>query len=161
MADDKERELEELRARLATYESRAGTKAAPAAPDVADKASSGSALGGCLLMIMVLLGLVWMVSTCSGKSDAPVKSACDDDVGAYYMSQTFVERQLKAPGTAEFPSLRDEGVSVRSTGVCEFTVVAYVDAENSFGAKLRSSYVAVLQAPTSGDTWTLKSVVID
>ena len=62
---------------------------------------------------------------------------------AYVMSQQFVMRSLRAPSTAEFPSWPSE-YNVRAIGDCRYEVVAYVDAQNGFGAMIRSRYSATM-----------------
>lgn len=63
----------------------------------------------------------------------------------------FVEYSLKAPATAEFPSYSD--FFATSVGGGRFGVVGYVDAQNSFGAKIRTRFVCTLQ--NNGNTWEL------
>jgi hypothetical protein len=48
------------------------------------------------------------------------------------MSQTFVSRTLKAPSTAEYPWMSSDGVTVTHEGACDYSVLAYLDAQNSF-----------------------------
>jgi|GEM_PF-5289008 len=78
---------------------------------------------------------------------------------ALFASQNFVKRELKAPGSAEFPTRFDaEGVSVIAMGQCEFSVRAWADAQNSFGALIRTSYWARVRA--NGSDYTLLSLDI-
>lgn len=68
----------------------------------------------------------------------------DTDRGTFaYLAQQHVETALKAPSTAEFPSLvwnSDEWSVSRDHDV--ITVRSWVDAQNSFGAMIRSTFVA-------------------
>jgi hypothetical protein len=160
MSDDKDREREELRARLATYQGSGFGKAPSDDNDQSSRAEVEMTFG-CLSGIVLLAGAAWLLTQCVERTNEPARTACNDEVGAYVMSQTFVKRQLKAPSTADFPTMGIDDVSVSSSGHCEFTVVAYVDAQNSFGAKLRTPYVAVVKAPETGDEWTLKSLSLD
>lgn len=57
-------------------------------------------------------------------------------------AQTFVERRLKAPSTAKFQDC--ETARVVQDGSL-FTVYIIVDAQNSYGAMLRSTFVAKLR----------------
>lgn len=75
------------------------------------------------------------------------------EIDAFVMSQNFVEKRLKAPSTAEFCSYSD--ATVLDLGDGRFRVSAYVNAENSFGAKVRTTYICVLKSK-DGDTWTLE-----
>lgn len=87
---------------------------------------------------------------------------CDDDIGAFVMAQEFIKQKLKAPSTADFPSIVDSGVSVSKTssgGKCAFRVRTPVDAENSFGAKLREHFTVELKPDgEDGQTWSLISI---
>jgi len=62
--------------------------------------------------------------------------------GAFIISKTFVEQNLKAPKSADFPFsdytytiLKDNTIEVRS----------YVDAQNALGVQLRNKYVILLK----------------
>ncbi len=77
----------------------------------------------------------------------------NDYLSAYILSQDFVRAQLKAPSTARFPNFR--AVSVTSAARCRYAVSAYVDAQNSFGAQIRSPYRAVIERDPADDTWRL------
>jgi hypothetical protein len=60
-------------------------------------------------------------------------------VSAFIESQGIVKKCLKCPSTASFPNMLGEDVDVRQSE--EVVIVsAYVDAENSFGAKIRTAY---------------------
>ena len=98
------------------------------------------------------LGAAMLLGACS--STPP----CEDDVEAFVMAQTFVSQSLRAPATAEFPSLGDEGTSsnrtVMADGSCAFNVRIFVDAQNGFGAMIREHYFVTV-APDGGDSWRL------
>lgn len=78
---------------------------------------------------------------------------------AYVMSQEFVKRQLRAPSTAEFPIWPDEYQS-QALGECRYMVDSFVDAQNGFGAMLRSYYRVTLIYDPSDETWRAEEVVI-
>jgi hypothetical protein len=69
---------------------------------------------------------------------------------AFNICQRFVSDRLKAPSTATFAYQADSTI-VHSGHL--YRVDSYVDAQNSFGAKLRSYYHCVVKP--SGDGWTL------
>ena len=80
----------------------------------------------------------------------------DASFGAFYYTKEAVRKTLKAPSTARFAeSLRDE-TSVNREGQV-YTVVSWVDAQNSFGAMLRKVYVAKIEQVSDG-VWQLKEV---
>jgi hypothetical protein len=98
-----------------------------------------------LLVILCVLGVGCSDSSSSG----PTK------IEAFVMSQSFVEKMLKAPSTADFCSYSD--ATVTDLGDGRFRVSAYVDAQNSFGAKIRTNYTSVLKT-TDGNRWMLESL---
>lgn len=69
---------------------------------------------------------------------AALAKNCANTTMAFVMSQGFVKRNLKAPSTAEFPWYTDDQVAVSIKPNCGFRVVAWVDAQNGFGAQIRS-----------------------
>lgn len=83
---------------------------------------------------------------------------------AFVMSQKVIRARLKAPSSASFPWSTDRGVEFgpRKGGKpCEFVVRAWVDAINSFNAKIRSRYSVVMTYNMSSGTWSGSNVVID
>ncbi len=74
-------------------------------------------------------------------------------IKAFLMSQRFVQQDLKAVSTAEFPEYNASDVQTIEGGYC---VSSYVDAENSFGAKLRTNYVCKLRH--SNGRWFLEGL---
>ena len=108
---------------------------------------------GCLLFLGggVVLTILFGWLLMSPSPSAPGKSV------AFYMSQQFVKDELKAPSTADFPSYNESFVSDLGGG--KFSVSAYVDSQNSFGAKLRNHYTCVLKSE-GGDRWRKESLDI-
>jgi hypothetical protein len=70
--------------------------------------------------------------------------------------QEFVRDRLKAPSTAEFPGGMFDNVSdhVTSEDRGTYRIASYVDAENSFGAMLRTHYIGRIRIEPNGE-WTL------
>ena len=112
----------------------------------AENASVGAAKNkgcgpGCLGILAVFAVLAFIGSVTGGDSgDDPetqkygAESACKD----------WVKDQLKAPSTADFND-------VTASGSGPWTVVGSVDAENSFGAKLRNRWTCTIRL--EGDTY--------
>ncbi|QVY64230.1 hypothetical protein [Polaribacter sp. Q13] len=67
---------------------------------------------------------------------------------ATYAAQQFVEKQLKSPSTAKFPSLNKANVEKLNN---IYTISSYVDSQNSFGAIIRSNYVVKLKEKENGN----------
>lgn len=89
----------------------------------------------------------------------PRVAECGSDTMAFVMSQTFVKKQLKAPSTAKFPYINE--ASVLREGKCGFRVESYVDAQNSFGAMLRTYYTASVVYEPRSDTWRGLAVMVE
>jgi hypothetical protein len=89
--------------------------------------SLGVWIAGAFGVIVLVLGVIWLVT--SGWEDDHNR---DNAYVATSQCEGAIKERLKAPSTAEFNST--------ATGGGPWTVVGTVDAENSFGAKLRSSY---------------------
>jgi hypothetical protein len=75
------------------------------------------------------------------------------EVDARIACQDWVKEQLKAPATADFSDIE---ISVDGD---VYTVVGAVDAENSFGAKIRNHWTCETQ--DTGDTFTKLSVTVN
>lgn len=110
-----------------------------------------------------MIGRTWLlaclVTALAGCSKKPV---CDDDITAFVMSQEFIKRQLKSPSTAEFPLITDSEVSVTKAPngkSCIFHVRTPVDAQNSFGATVRSYFTVDLRPDDErGVNWTMVAI---
>jgi hypothetical protein len=102
--------------------------------------------------------IIWMLLPAE-ESPAEVAErragVCSDTTMAFVMSQEFVRRTLKAPATAEFPFITSPGVSTRNVGECTFEVSAYVDAENSFGANIRTPYSLIMKVEPQSESWSV------
>ncbi len=107
---------------------------------------------------MFLLGGVVLVACRSHRNDGEHEADYQRLV-AFNMCKSFVEGSLKAPSTAKFPGFTDSSSSTVVTANGSYTVVSYVDAQNSFGAMLRNRFVCRIQ-PTVSGAWTLLSLDI-
>ncbi len=78
-------------------------------------------------------------------------------------AEEAVRRQLKAPSTADFGSVfgdyQDPDKQVVALDNGSYAVHGWVDAENSFGAKLRSTWVCNIRL-TGDEGWSCDSIVI-
>lgn len=77
---------------------------------------------------------------------------------AYPASKNEVRARLKAPTTASFPWTP---IVSQHIGDCKFQVLAYVDAQNGFGAMIRSNYVATLTYDPAAERWRVTSVKLE
>lgn len=99
-------------------------------------------LGGLLLATACLV-----LAGCSG-------GVCNRS-GAEKAARNAVLAQLKAPSTATFSD-----VSTLETGPHEYTVIGFVDAENSFGAKLRNRFSGTISCTASDSNYIIRSAEI-
>jgi hypothetical protein len=97
-----------------------------------------------ILGLVALCGLSILIKTINGDGDVP------DGNDAQVACKHFVEQRLKAPSTAGFSGLSHSGSDTR------WTVTGVVDAENSFGAKLRMDWTCQVHL-VDGD-WLLDSL---
>jgi hypothetical protein len=77
---------------------------------------------------------------------------------AWLDCKAFVKKGLKAPATAEFPAITDSDVKIGHLSNGRWSVLAYVDSQNSFGAQLRNDFAC--QVSYSGDMVTLQQLQI-
>lgn len=102
--------------------------------------------------------------TASQSSPAPEKPKFDAEwlkTSAYSVSQQFVEKALKCPSTAKFPSRYGGDVKVVEKDG-DYLIGAYVDSQNGFGAMIRSEYYCILKFGGKNDSdFTLDSLYID
>jgi len=112
-------------------------------------------------MRLVSIALVSITLGCTGETpEQRAQAACESTTDAYVMSQDFIEQHLRAPASAKFPWMTDADVSVKYLGDCTHEVRAYVDAQNGFGALIRSRYYVKLQNQKGTSTWRALDVQI-
>ena len=102
------------------------------------------------LSIGALLGVIILTSACTAEETVP------DKYGAMDVCHQFIEDRLKAPSTADYV---DEQVVQRGK---TWTVTGSVDSENSFGAKVRSTFICQVE-PTDaeGSNWHLVNLALE
>lgn len=85
----------------------------------------------------------------------------DDSIGAYIMAETFVKKSLKSPSTAVFPKdVLFKKDNVTRLGGQKYRISYYVDSQNSFGAMIRTNFVAEVEKYEE-DMWRLLSLEFD
>jgi hypothetical protein len=97
------------------------------------------------------------VDEANAHADALKKEASEKAIDAFVMSQEFLKKRLKAPATAKFPDYDEQAVHYLGDSI--YTVVSYVDAENTYSALLRSGYHCSLKY--EGENWSLISISLD
>lgn len=116
------------------------------------KRTSGRNLG--IGIGITLVALVGLGALASGDGDGGGSSSSNDEllVGAEIACEQFVSDRLKAPATADYPDTLALG------GPTNFTVRGVVDAENSFGAMIRSDFTCELVYQPDRDSFRLESL---
>lgn len=102
---------------------------------------------------LIAVGLVVLVGVLFGTGGGEDGDAgMDPEVERYdaqRVCEDFVKDRLKAPTTAEFETAVTGGGGT-------YTVTGAVDAENSFGAKVRNQFTCRVRG--DGETWHLESL---
>jgi len=125
---------------------------------------------GCVaffIMGFLILGIIKCASCGSDKAtDTQTTPTYDPPSNsmAYIQSMDFVKQYLKSPSTADFDKFQaDPSVTTPITN--EYVVSYHFDAENSFGAKIRSTYTCSLKFlagdPADINNWELERLIID
>jgi hypothetical protein len=123
-----------------------------------------------------IISIIIFFSICrpgSGPDKSDIKNAFSDFDKrvymrtAYDMSKEFVKKELLCPSTAKFPGYGDiEVISMerevydpqcggtKSENKGMYKIIGYVDAENTFGAKIRNQYYCEVEY-LGNDKWGL------
>jgi len=98
----------------------------------------------CCVVILVLAVLI--ASSGCGEVDN------DSTLGARSVARSFVRDRLKSPGSAKFGT-----ISATSLGNSRYSFSGYVDADNSFGANIRTHFSGVVRLHDN-KTWRLENL---
>lgn len=131
-------------------------------------ADGGQLRGGALASVWIVAFLAyaalfvyfspWEDSSEPQDSAENDQRVCESPSAAYSMAKQFVEKQLRSPSTAEFPSIFSDEVTTSYAGDCTHHITAYVDSENGFGAMVRTHFLAKVQNEHGTSTWVLKDL---
>lgn len=115
------------------------------------KPYSKKAALGCLVLVILTLAIGFTCNNilCSD-TDKSNNEYKPDSSMAYVMSKEFVKRNLKSPATAEFPV----GIFAHYEGDSVYIVNSYVDAQNTFGALIRTEFYVKIK-DNGNDNWKL------
>lgn len=92
--------------------------------------------------------------------EKPTYSDLSHDAGmACTMAAKLIKPQLKAPSSAEFDYADCKSSATHSGNT--WTLTTYVDSDNSFGAHIRTHFVAKMTNVPPSDQWRLDSAVFD
>lgn len=115
------------------------------------------AVGGGFIVALIATGLFTSSAHRSPAHRAQDRAQEQVKATAAVNCEHMVKKVLKAPSTADFASLWEQSIGESRDGT--WHVAGHVDAQNSFGAKLRSTYTCKMQI--SGDAVTVKELVFD
>lgn len=86
--------------------------------------------------------------------------ACTDENMFRATAKEAVLDHLKAPATAEFPAYSQVTIARVSADSCRYIVRSYVDAQNSFGAQVRSDWLVDIEYLPETDKYMANTVAI-
>ncbi|MGO9613210.1 MAG: hypothetical protein ACLPX5_09265 [Dissulfurispiraceae bacterium] len=108
------------------------------------------------VVLIVLFVVVPLIILATMSHYAPVKKDPSEERAftAWAMHNEFIKNLLKAPATADFAPRSASSVEILGNNL--YKITSYVDAQNSFGAKLRTHYTITLK--NTGDQWKVADV---
>ncbi len=110
-----------------------------------------------IIAILLLCACVYVFVMRGGTPSASVTTRTDrsEAVYAWASAKILVSNKLKAPSTAKYPDNCWNGECVTPLGNYRYMVKNYVDAQNSFGAMIRTTFVVIVV--DKGTEWVLES----
>lgn len=115
---------------------------------------------GCLIFLAIVIGVVWFVVVLirGGGDETPnVPGNRDSSVGAWIACQQRMDANLKAPASAGYPLVSE--LEVEQAGTTYTFPLAWVDAENSFGAQIRTFFTCTAIEQTN--SWSVRVTVLE
>lgn len=105
---------------------------------------------------IAFLTIIFFLFIAFGSGESEPKKPEEMKTEAYVMAQNFMKKNLKSPSTADFPFSE---YKFEYLGDSKMKVISYVDAQNGFGAQIRTYYEATMKF-NGGDwadinNWTL------
>lgn len=120
-----------------------------------------------IMITATVIGWILIIGIISNKPDDSNNNSnpqyntalcsADEKGYAWAVAEKEVKESLKAPSTANFPTYNDGTITKSGS---RFTVIGYVDAENSYGAEIRNNFVVIFEK-TGSETYRVISVDID
>lgn len=104
-----------------------------------------------LMASLFIIGPILVFLIVRGEGFSSAENFCSKEYAIMY-AEDFVRNNLKSPSSAEFPGW--SSFNVQNIGKCEFIVMSYVDAQNSFGATIRSNFTVRLKM-NQDESWRL------
>lgn len=112
----------------------------------------------CVLVIVMFVAVSQIYSDMVSTPKNPNAWKTEDNkITAYLMMEDWVKDRLKAPSTAKFPRTTDYQSHTTKLEGNKYQIHSYVDAQNSFGAQIRTYFKGTVQQ-ISEDKWSLISL---
>ena len=108
----------------------------------------------------LFLGFAGIIVYAVATADTSDIDYCDKGL-AYTAATDFVSQRLLSPTSADFPWVFETGVAVFDMKECRFRVMGYFDADNAFGAKIRTRYIAEVEHVGEGRWAPIRVDLID
>ena len=151
------------------------SKRAKTCPNCGVSKPAVKSIGGAGSLLVIIIGAFVVIGMVAGdgsgssgsyqKTPAQVaaekarKVARDRETMAIVIAEDAIEKQLKSPSTADFSGVRDtRSGRLEDGGPNDWVVIGYVDAQNGFGAMIRSNYQVVIEFEEGrSDSYRIKS----
>lgn len=114
-----------------------------------------------LLLAAMIGGCVTCVSRMPEQTEAEF-AAKDNRILALQCAQSHVQTMLRSPSSAKWPGLFSGSENhAKKNGDGTYTVCSWVDADNAFGASIRTWYVCRLTVRKSGHADIIEAALIE
>lgn len=122
--------------------------------------STGCIVWGCLVPLVLFVGC-FMYFAGEGQKQADIEKQYGSSTMASIMCEDYVKQRLNSPRSAKFPSFWTGEARIDSLGGGRYRVHSQVDAQNAFGALLRSQFVCSIAKVPGGDEWRLEDLTME
>jgi len=110
-----------------------------------------------VVFLIIVVGIIYYCNQDTGtKKRALNWTETENKMDAYFAVEMTVKKRLKSPSSADFCGYHSAKISY--DGNRTYTVAGYVDAQNSFGAAMRTSFVGQVKQ-VSEYNWKLISLI--
>lgn len=104
-----------------------------------------------IIIIGVVITVIASIFSSVNDNDK-INNTSVDEYDALVTAHSFVEDKLKAPATAEFPTIKNTVIK-KTENIWELS--SYVDAQNSFGATIRTNWYVKMEYKLGNKTFYL------
>jgi hypothetical protein len=103
------------------------------------------------------IGLWFLIAICSSHTSSSKPDQAEIKLRVLRACEDHVREYLKSPSTAQFSSYYD--TEVRDHGSGKYSVMGWVDSQNSFGAMLRTEYICRVTDEGNGQ-WSFEPLAL-